>query len=109
MAPAESTTSLDALIVRTSPRPVELNSRDRRAVDCELANQGSRQNREIGLVHDRVQIVGRDIQSPSAANTNIRQSGATGAFLEDSVLVRKDGNPQRFRRREEGRRQWIGL
>src|SRR5262249_23128794 len=73
------------------------------------ADQSSRQHGEIRLVHHGIQILGWDIQAPSAAYTNVGQGTATGAFLEDSVLVRKDRNPQRFRGSEEGRRQRIGV
>src|SRR5215467_447610 len=89
--------------------PVELNARDHSAFERELPDQGTCQDGEIGLVHDGIEIVGRYIQSPSAANTNVRQSGAAGALLEDSVLVRKDGNAQRLRSRKERRCQWIGV
>src|SRR5262249_44787605 len=89
--------------------PVELNSCDRRAVHCKLPDQGARQDGEVGLVHHGIQIVGWNIKPPSSANTKVRQSAATWAFLEDSVLVCKDWNPQRFRRSEEGRRQRIGV
>src|SRR5262249_27737421 len=84
--------------------PIELDAGDRHAVDRELSDLGSRQDGDIGLVIDGIQIVGLDVQLSAAANTNVRQSAAR-AFLKDSVLIRKNPIPDRLRCGEEGRRQ----
>src|SRR5580700_7167410 len=90
--------------------PLELYAGDGVARDGQATNVGARQHGQVGLIHHRIEVAGRNVQPAAVADTHIGDRRASRTFLHDAVLVGEGGDAQGLCGPEEGRRDgaWIG-
>jgi len=74
--------------------PLELHARHPAALHRQTIDVGTCQHRQVGLVHDGIQILRRQIAPAAVSDANVGDGGAAGALLHDSVLVVEGRNSE---------------